>query len=310
MTRHKILVAVDFEEHSLQALEHSYHLANVFNAEIILLYVIEPIPGFSKFLFPDDYINKIVSHVREKMDELEELAKKAEASTRVPVASIIVKGKPYEKILEIAKDYGVLMIVMGKSSIIDKKKRKYLGSNTYNVVRDAHCPVISIKGGKLSHEFNNILVPVDLSKDFGNQIKTAIEIGNYFGATINVLFVFSGENKVSRILKQAQLNQIKEEVTKHGLICNTETLNTSSNHAVGNIIINYSHKINADLIVMLTQQKKVVTEFFVGSVAQNVIHNSDIPVLTIMPNADFNTGILHNFVDPMGIIEEKKNKNN
>ena len=48
-------------------------------------------------------------------------------------------------------------------------------------------------------------------------------------------------------------------------------------------IINYAEKIDADLIVIMTQQEIYWTEMFIGFAAQEIINNSDIPVLSIRP---------------------------
>ena len=43
-------------------------------------------------------------------------------------------------------------------------------------------------------------------------------------------------------------------------------------------------KINADLIMIMTQDREIKwTEKFIGSAAQEVINNTDVPVLTIHP---------------------------
>ncbi|MFW5792875.1 MAG: universal stress protein [Bacteroidota bacterium] len=305
--KNKILVAIDFEEQSLNALNQSYHLAKIFDAEIVLLYCIEPIKGLSKFIFPDNYINKIVANAREKFDEIESLAKKTEKQSRTPVSSIIVKGKAYEKIIEIAKDYGVILIVMGKNSLLERQNRKFVGSNTFNVIREAPCPVISIKGSNLSGAFNNLLLPLDFSKDTTCQINTAIDIGTYFGATINIFSVFPKENKVFRILRQVNVNQAKKSIQKRGLNCNVDIVNAKNNENIAQTIVDFSKEINADMIIIMTQQKRVFVDFFVGSTAQDVINNAGIPVLTLLPIINFKPAVVSSFVDPLDVMRKKEN---
>jgi nucleotide-binding universal stress UspA family protein len=48
-------------------------------------------------------------------------------------------------------------------------------------------------------------------------------------------------------------------------------------------IIDYSKKVDGDLIMIMTQQEVDFTPYFLGSAAQEVIVNSDIPVLSITP---------------------------
>jgi nucleotide-binding universal stress UspA family protein len=48
-------------------------------------------------------------------------------------------------------------------------------------------------------------------------------------------------------------------------------------------LLNYAHKVNADMVSIMTQQEHDISEFFLGSLAQNIIFSFDIPVLTITP---------------------------
>ena len=48
-------------------------------------------------------------------------------------------------------------------------------------------------------------------------------------------------------------------------------------------IITFAHKVNADLIAIMTQEENGISDFFLGTLAQNIIFSSDIPVLTINP---------------------------
>ena len=45
----------------------------------------------------------------------------------------------------------------------------------------------------------------------------------------------------------------------------------------------HNSKLDADLIIIMTQQELEWTDFFIGTAAQEVINESDIPVLCIRP---------------------------
>ncbi len=304
--KNKILVAIDFEEQSLNALEHSFEIARLFDADLILLYVIEVSNVFGKLRSPEDYVKKIIQEARERFDELEKLARSASSKTSVKTSVIIEKGKPYDKIIQTAIDQDVIMIVMGKNSISSLTKRnKYIGSNTMNVVREADCPVITIKDQtKIPGKFSRILLPLDFTRQTKKQVQKAIEFGGYFGAKIYVLSIVTSDNKVAKLLKQVQLNQVKNAIRKNGIICHTESLFTKDK-TVSDMVISYSRKIDADLIIIMTQQKKSFVNYYVGSNAQEIIFNSSIPVLSIIPTAEFKPGVVTSMVDPLGLIRKK-----
>ncbi len=309
--RNKILVAIDFEEQSINALEHSFEIARLFDADLLLLYVIEVCNVFGKLRSPEEYLKKVIQEAREKFDELEQLAGVVTSKASVKTNVLIEKGKPYEKIIETAIENDVIMIVMGKNSISSINKRnKYIGTNTMNVVREAECPVITIKEHtKNPGKFEKILLPLDFTRQTKKQVQKAIEFGGYFGAKIYVLSVLTSDNKVSRLLKQVQINQVKNAILKNGVKCHTEVVH-AQDKLVSDLVVSYSKKIDADLIIIMTQQKKSFVNFYVGSNAQEIIFNSRLPVLSIIPTAEFKPGVVTSMVDPLGLIKKRIDDDN
>ncbi len=302
MRRNKILVAIDFEEQSLKALQQSYHLAKLFDAELLLLYVVEESSVLKSFFTHENYYDNILHTAKEKLDELEALARETALHMGVEVNSLIVKGKPYEQIIQTAVNEHVILIVMGKNSSYEKPGRKFIGSNTFNVVRAAPCPVISIKGDNNYGEFSNILLPLDFTKPVQKQIQQSVKLAGYFGSTIHIISVLHGDNKMHKLLKQVQLSQAKNEINKNGLRCTAEVVENKG-EPVCRTIIKHARKIEANLIIVLTQQKKKVVPFFIGSTAQEIIYESEMPVLSIIPSVVFSPGVVTSFVDPMGLME-------
>jgi nucleotide-binding universal stress UspA family protein len=304
--RNKILVAVDFEEQSMHALEHSYELARLFDADLILLYVIEGISVIGKLRSPDDYVKNLIAEAREKFDELESLALNVSTKAEIKVTAFIEKGKPYEKIIETAIDQNAIMIVMGKNSSTSlQRKRQVAGTNSLNVIREAPCPVITIKSSTPHPgKYNNILLPLDFTRQTKKQVQKAIEFGGYFGSRINILSIIQDENTINKLLKQVQLNQVKKAIQKNGIQCQTEFLETKK-ELIADVVLDYSTKIDADLIIIMTQQKKNYINFYVGSTAQKIISDAEIPVLSIIPTAKFKPGVVTSMVDPFGLMNEK-----
>ena len=298
--RNKILVAVDFEEHSMNAFQQACQLARICNAEILSLYVIEPLDNLYKHIAIEDYINKMVLQAREKFDELVKQDNQKDKKCKIPVANLILKGKPYEKILEVANDYGVLMIVMGKTGIDTFRKSKYIGSNTYNVIREAKCPVVSMDNKSNVGKLKNLLIPVDLEKNYENQLDTAASFASNFASALNIFTVFNVKNVVDRIIKLSNNNKLRKRLKKKNVNFNIDAIRLQKSHSISKYILSKSEQVNADMIIISTQQKKDIVNCFIGSTAQKIINKSKIPVLSIMPDAklrlcpDNNQGKLEN----------------
>ncbi|RPI60087.1 MAG: universal stress protein, partial [Ignavibacteriales bacterium] len=91
----KVLVPIDFSDYSKSALKYAVNFAKSFNAEIILVYVVEPI------IYPPDFsmgqiaMPSITTEWDDRArDELQKLAK-SEINEIANVKTIIKTGKPF-----------------------------------------------------------------------------------------------------------------------------------------------------------------------------------------------------------------------
>ncbi len=303
-SRNKILVPVDFGEKSDRIIEQSYSVAQVFDAEILLLHVIEDQAGVSKFLSPDEYLNRLMGHAKKQFDHIENFVENSTAEARVPVSYIIKKGKVYDQIIETALDQDVILIVMGCDAGESKRSRRFLGSNTFNVVREAHCPVITLKGDKIFPAFRNILVPLDFTGQTKKQVQKAIEFGKFLGATIHLISVIPDDHKIKKLMKNVQINQVRNAITRQGIKCTTEIIKDDVSK-VSECICQMALRKEADMIIIMTQQKKKIARFFVGSIAQEIIFRACVPVLSITPQAEFRPQVVTSFIDPLGLLNSK-----
>ena len=48
--------------------------------------------------------------------------------------------------------------------------------------------------------------------------------------------------------------------------------------------MNYCDDIKADLVVINTEQDRIISQIFLGTNAQQIVHRSQIPVLCIHPS--------------------------
>lgn len=140
----KILVPVDFSNYSKNAINFSVQFAIKNNAQILLLYVIEPI------IYPADLsIGQIaLPSVNLDLDqtaksELEKLAQ-SEIGDSVQTTCIIKYGKPFLEIIETARDEDADLIIIsshGRSGV----EHILFGSTADKVVRKSPCPVLTIR---------------------------------------------------------------------------------------------------------------------------------------------------------------------
>jgi len=134
----RILVPVDFSGPSLKALRYAARLAEQFGSSIELLYVAEIVV----------YFNETVSlpghNVLEEMKgKLTELARN-EVHELIPVYPHIATGKPFNEIVQFARDHATDLIVIGTHGRTGME-HLLLGSTAERVVRHAPCPVLVVR---------------------------------------------------------------------------------------------------------------------------------------------------------------------
>ncbi len=140
----KILVPIDFSGYSKNALKYAVPFAKQFNAEILLLYVVEPTIYPADFSFGQIGLPGIEEEMRKRgTEELAKLAKD-EISDVVKSRTRVETGKAFTEINRVAKEEEIDLIIIathGHTGI----EHAIFGSTAEKVVRKAPCPVLSIR---------------------------------------------------------------------------------------------------------------------------------------------------------------------
>jgi len=139
----KILCPVDFSKTSGHAFVYAAAIAQQFEAELILLHVMEDVPLFTAYsgLPAMDVPPEVEKSARK---DLERLAASVGAG-KAKVQTVIVRGKSHEAVLKYATEHNVDLIVIGKHG---RSQLDYwlFGSVTERVIRRAACPVVVVPG--------------------------------------------------------------------------------------------------------------------------------------------------------------------
>jgi len=141
----KILVPIDFSDHSRAALSHAREIAALYGSSLQLLHAIED-PIYPYFYSPAGgfSVAQQVDELREKSDNaLDKLLEESEGPD-VPVEKFVVTGRPATEIARFAEENGSDMIVIATHGL-SGLERLLVGSTAEQVVRLADCPVFSVK---------------------------------------------------------------------------------------------------------------------------------------------------------------------
>lgn len=141
----KILVPVDFSEHSARALEMAIGLAKMFGAEIELMhsYEVTPIVTLYGVGYPETLDADLRAAALRRISEWTEKVQRE----GVAVRQHVVSSFPAEAIVDLADELEVDLIVMGTRGLRGLK-HVMLGSVAERTLRRASCPVLTVKDSK------------------------------------------------------------------------------------------------------------------------------------------------------------------
>ena len=138
----KVLVPIDFSDYSKSALKYAVNFSKLFNAEIILIYVVEPV------IYPPDFSMGQIAmpSLNTEWDERakDELDKLANSEISTSVKTILKTGKPFVEIIETAKEENIDLIIIATHGHTGVEHILF-GSTAEKVARKAPCPVLTLR---------------------------------------------------------------------------------------------------------------------------------------------------------------------
>lgn len=194
----------------------------------------------------------------------------------VKISTLVESGLLIDVIEDVCQREKVDLIVMGTQGATGTKEM-LIGSNTEKVVRNAPCPVLSVP--KQTHtDFSNIVFPTTLRPEQASAFKKFSAMQNVFNGKIYMLYL----NNPAHLPNDEAILARKEELIAEAGLKNVELFIGEQNvFDEENAILQFAKNQNADLIVMPTNQRKGLAHLFLGSITEDTVNHSDIPVLAI-----------------------------
>ncbi|MEI7663836.1 MAG: universal stress protein [Bacteroidota bacterium] len=274
-----IIVAVDFSNTSVHAVEYAISMANKMRSDIFLVWVDKLNPQES--VYPDTS-NENRNEAKKRFEELiSQYGKQLDKGLSMDYK--LKKGRIYREVDNLARHTDAGLIVTGAHGISGYEEY-WIGSNAYKIVTYASCPVITVR-----HDFTipvnieRILVPMDGSNETLHKIPFIITLANLCNSEVHVVTTHNSNLKsIQRITEKLAQTAIacmlkhKVRVVEGSIVSNDLTKS----------VIDYATKANVDLIAIMTEQETPVN-ILLGAQAQQLINQSPIPVLSIHPQEKF-----------------------
>jgi len=141
----KILIATDGSDCSVRAAEQGISIAKLLDAQVMVIYVIDDVvlDQVSKVTGREEAERELKQNGQRCINYVLSLARK-EGVKEGCLLSKLAEGRPYEKIVSLAKKLNVDLIVMGTFGR-SGSERPLVGSVTEQVIEHAPCPVLVVK---------------------------------------------------------------------------------------------------------------------------------------------------------------------
>lgn len=279
----KILWVTDFSDEAMDALTYADIFSGTFEAELFALHVV---PDFSPALYntataiKGELVRRVDVIKNDAAEHLESISKAKDVSFR----SLVKEGNAAKKIIEVAEEENVDLIVMGRKGM-SALERIFIGSVANQVLRNSRVPLLLTKKRTGGPSFKKILVPTDFSQHEDVERDFAWKLAKGFDAMLTLLHVlelhdheFSPrvlEEMMGEILKRIKGRKRREKED----IEVTEDVTRAVNAPLG--IVDYAEAHKYDLIVMSTCGPGAVERFFLGSTTEKVISYSPIPIFAM-----------------------------
>jgi nucleotide-binding universal stress UspA family protein len=282
----KIIVPTDFSRQANHALDFACEIANKTGAKIVLMHVIEYSKKQTTFLgssalntmgsvstgieMDDIYFIELY---KKRRDQLEEIITNP-LYANIDIIDKIMLGTPYHAIDEEIAESDADLIIMGTTGVNDWAE-SLIGSTAEKVVRQASCPVITLRKKVKLNEIGKIVFASDFKDQKPAYMPVIKSIQELFEAELHMVFVntpshFKNERDVIKDLKAfAEANELDDHMIH---------IYSHQHEEEGIVWFTEDHKM--DMVMMATYGRSGLSRLFEHSIAEDVVNFSKKPVVT------------------------------
>lgn len=269
-----ILVPTDFSKYAENALEYALDLSKKMNANVRLLHIIEQsglqnIDTISGGYAGAGQADVIMLQMLEKTKkQLADMEKEYGVETEIKFTSSVTN-----EIINYSKEIKADLVVMGSKGT-NTLDEEIVGSNTEKIVRNAVCPVLTVKEKGTPH-LNDIVFASDFKSVNAKVIEQIKYYQELYSSNLHLLRVCTPHNFDKNFDIESKMDEI---ISKFGLKNCTKNIFNDFYEEDG--IAEFAAHYNYDLICLATSGRTGMSHFFTGSIAEDVVNHSNTPVLT------------------------------
>lgn len=189
----KVLIPTDFSSNAFNALKYACQVFKYEKSEFFILHAYaDEVYGkgvlMERNLF-DDLKNATLANSEQKLDKILQDTRTYSPNPNHAYKTLSVFGTLTEVINELVNDENMDIVVMGTRGKTNDRKVSY-GSNTLQVLKYVHCPVLAIPEGYEYNPPKEILFPTNYMTPYKRrELKLLCEMTGSFRSTIHLLYI-------------------------------------------------------------------------------------------------------------------------
>jgi nucleotide-binding universal stress UspA family protein len=274
----KIVVPYDFSKTAENAVEQAAFIAAFTKGELFLAFV-QKKNDLLNMLLPSLNIKKPSTISDLLSEKLTTEAQRISKKHGIKVTPIFSTGNITTELINLCNEVDANLIVMGTQGG-DSNNDLFMGSNTYRTLTKSELPILTVRSASDKKGYSNIALPIDLSAHTRQKVNVAIQLAKLFTAHVHVIGMYNNNEEVDKFKLEVYIKQIEKECEK-SKVAVTSSISKTDNKVKKTIA--FAKKVNADILISMTDQDTEFKSALLGNYIHQLINNSKIPVLCLQP---------------------------
>ena len=272
----KILIPVDFSEHSEYALEVAATLAKKNDASLVVLHMI----GLSEAVLTKDESREMfeaIYYLKLAEKRFGDFLDK-DYLEGIRIETTVQNYKDFHEINSVAEDFEADLIVMGSHGASGLKE-VFVGSNTEKVVRTSDVPVLVIKNRSKDFKMNKVVFACDFNLDFVEPFKNAFDFFEKIGSEFQVVFI----NTPEKFLSNQEMQELALKFVLHSGVDTTKVYDNIvyyCDYRLEHGIYSFSNEVEADVVVIPTHGRRGLAHYFSENIGEAIVNHIELPIIT------------------------------
>lgn len=276
----RFLVPTDFSSNASHALQIAAGLATKAKAKLEVVHVNTAVaysPPLPEYYGGDLYdTSEYYETAARELHNLKKELTEQPAFEGLQLETRVEEGFLFSALRRVAEEDKVDLVVIGTKGASGVNEF-FLGSNTEKVIRTSPCAVLSVPEKSGAFEPKTVVIPSTLRRDQAPVFEWVARLQEIFPVNVKVLYL----NNPADLEDDKEIEKLALVFADAAGLKNVETFGSSSTFNEESAILRFAQDQKADLIAMVTHQRRGLSHLLFGSLTEDAANHSDIPVLSI-----------------------------